>query len=59
MSAYGTFPTFQNVTHVGQNNGQGDTRALFMKLFAGEVLTMFRNQCVSLDTTRVMTLKGS
>ena len=57
MSAYGTFPTFQNVTHVGQNNGQGDTRALFMKLFAGEVLTMFRNQCVSLDTTRVMTLK--
>ncbi|MEH8198240.1 capsid protein [Aeromonas allosaccharophila] len=27
-----------------------------MKLFAGEVLTMFRSQCISLGTTRVMTL---
>jgi len=29
-----------------------------MKLFAGEVLTMFRSQCIALGTTRVMTLTG-
>lgn len=56
MPSYGTFPHYQNVNHTGQINGQGDTRALFMKLFAGEVLTMFRNQAVALNTTRVMTL---
>ena len=58
MAQYGTFPEFQEVTHSGQNNGSGDTRALYMKLFAGEVLTMFRSECLSLPTTRVQTLKG-
>lgn len=58
MPQYGTFPEFQEVTHPGQNNSTGDTRALYMKLFAGEVLTMFRSQCLSLNTTRVQTLKS-
>lgn len=56
--AYGEFPQFQNVTHPGQNNGTGDPRSLYLKLFAGEVLSMFRSQCLSLETTRVHTLKG-
>lgn len=56
MPNYGTFPQSQNVTHPGQMNSKGDPRALFLKLFAGEVLTMFRNQNVALNTTRVMTL---
>jgi hypothetical protein len=56
MPSYGTFPQFQNVNHPGQANGQGDPRALFMKLFAGEVLVAFRSQNVALGTTRVMTL---
>lgn len=60
MAQYGNFPQFQEVTHPGQNNGAGDPRALYMKLFAGEVLTMFRNENMSLNMTRVMTIsKGS
>lgn len=34
MSSYGTFPTFQTVTHPGQSSDLGDPRALFMKLSA-------------------------
>ena len=56
MSIYGDFPKFQEVTHPGQNNGKGDARALFMKLFAGEVLTMFRSQNMALGMTRVRTI---
>ncbi|WP_421276150.1 capsid protein [Aeromonas veronii] len=56
MAIYGDFPAFQNVTHSGQNNGTGDPRALFMKLFAGEVLTMFRSQNMALGMTRVRTI---
>lgn len=56
MSIYGDFPKFQEVTHPGQNGGKGDARALFMKLFAGEVLTMFRSQNMALGMTRVRTI---
>lgn len=56
MANYGTFPQFQEVTRPGQNNGTGDARALFMKLFAGEVLTMFRSQNMALSMTRVRTI---
>ena len=56
MSIYGDFPKFQEVTHPGQNNGKGNARALFMKLFAGEVLTMFRSENMALGMTRVRTI---
>lgn len=42
----------------GQNNGSGDAKALFLKVYAGEVLTSFREQCVVLDKHTVRTIES-
>jgi hypothetical protein len=50
------FPTDQTVSRLGQVNGAGDNRALFLKLYAGEVLTAFeeRNLFMPLHRTRTI-----
>jgi Phage capsid protein len=42
-----------NPSRVGQQLGSGDTRALFLKVFSGEVLTTFNAKTVMKDRTRV------
>lgn len=36
-----------NVSNLGQVNTSGDTKALFLKVFAGEVLTAFKEATVT------------
>ena len=38
------FPTDQTVSRIGQQNATGDVRSLFLKLYAGEVLTAFEER---------------
>jgi len=42
-----------NVTRIGQANLAGDTRALFLKLFSGEVLTVYDANTIMKGKTRV------
>jgi len=44
------------VTRIGQINGAGDVDALFLKVFAGEILTAFETACVTLDKHLVRTI---
>lgn len=43
-------------SRVGQINGTGDTRALFLKVFSGEVLTTFNAKTIMKEKTRVRTI---
>jgi hypothetical protein len=52
------FPTNQNVSFLGQRNTSGDQRALFMDLFAGEVLTQFEEKNLMMGKHRVKTIKS-
>lgn len=45
-------------TRIGQQLGTGDTRALFLKLFSGEVLTTFNTKTVMKDKTRVRSISS-
>jgi hypothetical protein len=45
-----------SVSRLGQANGGGATDALFLKVFAGEVLTAFYNQTVALSRHMVRTI---
>lgn len=45
-----------NVIRLGQINGSGDVDALFLKVYAGEVLTAFEGNNVMLDRTMVRTI---
>lgn len=47
-----------SVSHVGQINGAGDLDALWLKVFAGEVLTAFEENNVFLPLTRVRTISS-
>ena len=38
-----------NVSNLGQANTAGDSQALFLKVFAGEVLTAYEEACVTAD----------
>lgn len=40
-------------SRIGQALGAGDTRALFLKVFSGEVLTTFNNKTIMADKVRV------
>jgi len=42
----------QNIARMGQSNGTGNDTALFLKLFAGEVLTQFHRQNKFMGLTR-------
>jgi len=46
------------VTRVGQANGAGDVDALFLKVFAGEVLTAFDTDNIALGRTQVRTISN-
>lgn len=45
-----------NVTRLGQINGAGDVDALFLQVYAGEVLTAFEGNNVMLDRHQVRTI---
>lgn len=45
-----------NVVRIGQINGSGDADALFLKLFAGEVLTSFEETNVALNHIQTRTI---
>lgn len=45
-------------TRVGQINAAGDVDALFLKVFAGEVLTSFEDENVALPRTQVRTISS-
>ena len=57
-------PDFQSsvnpagLTRGGQNNGTGDARALYLKLFSGEMFKGFQNNTIARDLVMKRTLKG-
>lgn len=50
------FPIDQTVTNPGAVNNAGDVRALYLKVYSGEVLTVFHQTNVALSLTRVRSL---
>ena len=52
------FPTDQTVSRLGQTNGAGDDRSLFLKLYAGEVLTSFEEKNVFMPLHRSRTISN-
>ena len=46
------------LTRTGQNNGTGDARALYLKLFSGEMFKGFQNNTIARDLVMRRTLKG-
>lgn len=47
-----------SVARIGQINSAGDAKALFMKVFAGEVLTAFKENCVTEDKHMVRNIQS-
>ena len=47
-----------SVSRIGQINSAGDAKALFMKVFAGEVLTAFKENCVTEDKHMVRNIQN-
>lgn len=47
-----------NPSRVGQINAAGDTRAIFLKVFAGEVLTVYDAECIMKGLVRSRTLQS-
>jgi hypothetical protein len=45
-------------SRVGQIAGAGDNRALFLKVFSGEVMTVFDNETVMKEKVRVRNLSS-
>lgn len=52
------FPTDQTVSRLGQQNAAGDARSLFLKLYAGEVLTAFEERNVFMPLHRTRTISN-
>jgi len=52
------FPIDQVISQAGQINKAGDSRALFLKEFGGEVLTLFKHSHLALNLTRVRTISS-
>ena len=52
------FPTDQTVSRLGQQNATGDARALFLKLYAGEVLTAFEEKNIFMPLHRTRTISN-
>lgn len=52
------FPTDQTVSRLGQQNATGDARSLFLKLYAGEVLTAFEERNVFMGLHRTRTIQN-
>ena len=51
-----SFPTSQTVSRLGQVNATGDDRSLFLKLYAGEVLTAFEERNIFMPLHRTRTI---
>lgn len=49
-------PHYDNVSRLGQINGSGDDRSLFLKLYAGEVLTAFQANNIAMGLHRTRTI---
>lgn len=47
-----------SVSRIGQVNNAGDAKALFLKVFAGEVLTAFKENCVTEDKHMVRNIQN-
>lgn len=47
-----------SVSRIGQINSAGDAKALFMKVFAGEVLAAFKENCVTEDKHMVRNIQN-
>ena len=47
-----------SVSRLGQVNSAGDPKTLFLKVFAGEVLTSFKESCVTEDKHMVRTIQN-
>lgn len=47
-----------SVSRLGQINSAGDAKALFLKVFAGEVLTAFKENCVTEDKHMVRNIQN-
>ena len=47
---------YSNISRSGQSNASGSTRELFLKLYAGEVLTAFQTRNVMMPIHRVRTI---
>ena len=47
-----------SVSRIGQINSAGDPKALFLKVFAGEVLTAFKENCVTEDKIMVRNIQN-
>jgi len=45
-------------SRIGQQLGTGDSRALFLKIFSGEVLTTFNTKTVMQEKTRVRNISS-
>ena len=52
------FPTDQTVSRLGQVNATGDDRSLFLKLYAGEVLTAYEEKNVFMPLHRTRTISN-
>ena len=52
------FPTDQAVSRLGQVNASGDARALFLRLYAGEVLSAFEERNIFMPLHRVRTIQN-
>ena len=52
------FPLDQTVSRLGQQNATGDARALFLKLYAGEVLTAFEEKNIFMPLHRTRTISN-
>jgi hypothetical protein len=52
------FPTDQTVSRIGQQNATGDVRSLFLKLYAGEVLTAFEERNIFMPLHRTRTISN-
>lgn len=51
-------PHYDSVSRLGQTNGSGDDRSLFLKLYAGEVLTAFQRNNIAMELHRSRTISG-
>ena len=52
------FPTDQTTSRLGQVNAAGDDRSLFLKLYAGEVLTAYEEKNVFMPLHRTRTISN-
>jgi hypothetical protein len=52
------FPSDQTLSQPGQHDNAGDSRALFLQKYGGEVMTMFHDLHIAMKLTRVRTINN-